>query len=181
MNAEQVAAVERLRNRPGHGMYPQVYEDMAIVCDMYLSEHPADDGEIDRLRAFCRKQQEEIETLIGYADAVERLRDIGTVTGCDHVDSPDGRRQLVNCVEQLMDRLEDRIMELAQEGAAKSPPASKYAKLRAERDALAAKLAEAERLLEDAGEFVPYDYLSRDIKAYFARNKSTADAPQEGD
>lgn len=66
-------------------------------------EPVSEDGwkrEAERLRAFCNRQRDEIETLNGYADAVEALRDIGKVTGCNHVDDPDGRRQLVNCVEQ---------------------------------------------------------------------------------
>ena len=57
--------------------------------------------ENNRLRLLCNKQQDEIVTLNEYADAVDALRDIGKVIGCDHVDGPDGRRQLVNCVEQV--------------------------------------------------------------------------------
>lgn len=59
----------------------------------------------ERMLSFNRKQQDEIETLNGLADAVEALRDIGKVTGCDHIDGPDGRRQLVNCVEQTIEAL----------------------------------------------------------------------------
>lgn len=61
--------------------------------------------EVHLLRQIGRRQHEEIETLRGCADAVEVLRDIGKMIGCGHVDDPDGRRQLVNCVEQELNRL----------------------------------------------------------------------------
>lgn len=61
--------------------------------------------ECDRLRQLCKMQQQEIENLRGMADAVEVLRDIGKVFGCGHVDDPDGRRQLTNCIEQEFSRV----------------------------------------------------------------------------
>lgn len=76
--------------------------------------------ERDQLRTLGSKQREEIENLNCMADAVERLRDIGRATGCDHVDDPDGRLKLVNCVEEVI------------------------AKAESERDAAAARLAEVE-------------------------------------
>ena len=62
-------------------------------------------AERDRLRQFARRQAEEIESLNDMADAVEVLRDIGKVIGCGHVDGPDERRQLVNCIEQEFTRV----------------------------------------------------------------------------
>jgi hypothetical protein len=62
--------------------------------------------ENDRLRQFVSRQTEEIQSLHDMADAVERLREIGRATGCDHVDSSDGRSQLVNCVEQVIAKAE---------------------------------------------------------------------------
>ena len=70
-------------------------------------------GEIDQLRQFSRRQAEEIENLNGMADAVEVLRDIGKVFGCGHVDDPDGRRQLTNCIEQEFDRLRAALAKIA--------------------------------------------------------------------
>lgn len=82
-------------------------------------------SENNQLRLLCHKQQDEIETLNEYADAVECLRDIGKVIGCDHVDCRDGRRKLVNCVEQEFDRLSGRLREFMEEklvaGIAKKP------------------------------------------------------------
>lgn len=62
-------------------------------------------SEIDRMRQFARRQAEEIESLKDMADAVEVLRDIGMIFGCGHVDGPDERRQLVNCIEQEFARV----------------------------------------------------------------------------
>lgn len=62
-------------------------------------------AELNRLRALCRKQQDEIESLRDMADSVEVLRDIGKLIGCGHVEGQDERRQLVNCVEQELYRL----------------------------------------------------------------------------
>lgn len=60
--------------------------------------------ENNRLRLLCNKQQDEISTLNEFADAVEVLREIGKLTGCDHFDCRDSRRQLVNCVEQTIEK-----------------------------------------------------------------------------
>lgn len=65
--------------------------------------------QVDRLQQFGRKQRDEIENLTHLADAVECLRDIGKATGCNHVDDPDGRRQLVNCVEQEFTKLVEQV------------------------------------------------------------------------
>lgn len=65
--------------------------------------------ERERLRSLASKQSDEIQNLSDMADAVECLRDIGKQTGCDHVDGPDGRRQLVNCVEQVIAALESQL------------------------------------------------------------------------
>lgn len=72
-------------------------------------------AENDRLRQWSNRQHDEIETLNGYADSVEALRDIGNVIGCGHVDDCDGRRQLVNCVEQEFQRLESEAAQLRAE------------------------------------------------------------------
>lgn len=78
-----------------------MYEcSLAAKCIRDLSD------EVTALRRLCQRQQDEIGELNGMADAVERLRDIGRVVGCDHVDDPDGRRQLVNCVDQEFARLQ---------------------------------------------------------------------------
>lgn len=69
-------------------------------------------SEIDRMRQFARRQAEEIESLNGMADAVEVLRDIGKVFGCGHVDGPDERRQLVNCIEQEFARVNADVERL---------------------------------------------------------------------
>jgi hypothetical protein len=58
--------------------------------------------ERDQLRTLASQQRDEIERLNCLADAVECLRDIGKQTGCNHVDDPDGRRKLVNCVEEVI-------------------------------------------------------------------------------
>jgi hypothetical protein len=75
--------------------------------------------ERDQLRTLASQQRDEIERLNCLADAVECLRDIGRQTGCDHVDDPDGRRKLVNCVEEVIakaaaerDRLRDRLQKI---------------------------------------------------------------------
>lgn len=73
------------------------------------------ENEAERLRQFSSRQHEEIETLNSYADAVEVLRDIGNVIGCGHIDDPDGRRQLVNCVEQEWQRMESDLSQLRAE------------------------------------------------------------------
>jgi hypothetical protein len=62
--------------------------------------------ERDQLRTLASQQRDEIERLNCLADAVECLRDIGRQTGCDHVDDPDGRRKLVNCVEETIAKAE---------------------------------------------------------------------------
>lgn len=71
------------------------------------------EAEAECLRQFCSRQQEEIENLRGMADAVEVLRDIGKVFGCGHVDDPDGRRQLCNCIEQEFDKLNSLLGDSA--------------------------------------------------------------------
>jgi hypothetical protein len=63
--------------------------------------------ERDQLRDLGSRQSREIENLRCMADAVEVLRDIGKVFGCDHVDDPDGRRQLVNCIDQEFQRVNE--------------------------------------------------------------------------
>jgi hypothetical protein len=40
------------------------------------------------------------------------LRDIGKVFGCGHVDGPDERRQLVNCIEQEFARVNADVERL---------------------------------------------------------------------
>lgn len=80
--------------------------------DTLTAELAASKAECNMLRGMCSRQREEIENLSGMADAVERLRDIGRATGCDHVDDPDGRRCLVNCVETTISELEERIGKL---------------------------------------------------------------------
>lgn len=81
----------------------QEWTDIYEVARGFLKA--ADESEIvrenDRLRSLCRKQQAQIESLNGFADAVETLREIGNVIGCGHIDSADERRQLVNCAEQV--------------------------------------------------------------------------------
>lgn len=64
--------------------------------------------EVKLLRDLGVRQRSEIEELNSMADAVEVLRDIGKTTGCGHVDDPDGRRQLVNCVESTIDKEKQR-------------------------------------------------------------------------
>lgn len=59
----------------------------------------------EAVRELGNRQSREIENLRDMADAVGVLRDIGSVFGCDHVDDPDGRRQLVNCIEQEFQRV----------------------------------------------------------------------------
>lgn len=80
--------------------------DYCPTCNVPLTDHggiAVTCAEVQRLRELCRKQQSEIEDLTGFADAVDVLHDIGKLIGCDHVDSPDERRQLVNCVEHELD------------------------------------------------------------------------------
>lgn len=63
--------------------------------------------EAGRLRELASRVSREVESLGCLADAVEVLRDIGKVFGCGHVDDPDGRRQLVNCIDQEFQRVND--------------------------------------------------------------------------
>lgn len=72
-------------------------------------------AERDALLKLDRRRVEEIESLHDMADAVERLREIGRATGCDHVDDPDGRAQLVNCVEQVIAAAEQERDQLKAE------------------------------------------------------------------
>lgn len=67
--------------------------------------------EVKLLRDLGVRQRAEIEELNSMQDAVERLRDIGKVVGCDHVDDPDGRLSLINCVESTIDELHRLLLE----------------------------------------------------------------------
>lgn len=67
--------------------------------------------EVKLLRDLGVRQRSEIEELNSMADSVEALRDIGKVVGCDHVDDPDGRSKLVNCVESTIDELSRLLSE----------------------------------------------------------------------
>lgn len=60
--------------------------------------------ENEELQKLVSRQRSEIEDLADMADSVECLRDIGNLIGCDHVNDRDGRRQLVNCVEQSLEQ-----------------------------------------------------------------------------
>lgn len=115
---------------------PIIPEISSLMSLAVASAIAAKDAEIQRLRErvaelerqekylreACSRQATEIENIGYMADAVERLRDIGNVTGCDHVDSSGGRRQLVNCVEQVLTaaeaenaRLREQVEALKQE------------------------------------------------------------------
>lgn len=78
---------------------------VGLSCPTLAEKVLAVRSENERLLHLCNRQQYEIQSLTEMADAVDALRDIGRQTGCDHVDGPDGRRQLVNCVEQTIDAL----------------------------------------------------------------------------
>ena len=131
-------------------------------CWNALSElHRASQAENDRLRQLGIKQQDEIETLNGYADAVESLREIGKATGCGHVDDPDGRRQLVNCVTQTIDRLEmelqvsesfrsDYLTKLELMEAGGSGDADLWAVMKEQRDTAQTRATDLEGLLREA-------------------------------
>lgn len=69
---------------------------------LLLDERDNLDRACQHMRNLCSKQSLEIEALGDMADAVECLREIGKLVGCDHVDDKDGRRQLVNCVDQSL-------------------------------------------------------------------------------
>lgn len=56
--------------------------------------------ERDRLRDMCTRQDTVISDLNDLTDCKNTLRELGKVFGCDHVESPDERRQLVNCAEE---------------------------------------------------------------------------------
>jgi hypothetical protein len=111
-NAELRAAAIRITNRvarPGD-VDRCVIHVLATVHPDASDEQMRQDNEslrseVDRLIQLGRKQAEEIERLNDMVDAVEVLRDIGNVIGCDHVDGPDERRQLVNCLEQEFARV----------------------------------------------------------------------------
>ncbi len=79
--------------------------DPAIIRRLELSNAVVS-RENERLRRLCSQQQTAIEDLNDMADAVERLRDIARVIGCDHVDGPDGRLALVRCVDASFADLE---------------------------------------------------------------------------
>jgi hypothetical protein len=81
-------------------------------CAAQSAELAAKDAEIQRLRELSSKQQLAIEDLQDMSDAVERLRDIGRVIGCDHVDDPDGRLNLVRCVETTIAEWEQKWLQL---------------------------------------------------------------------
>ncbi len=57
------------------------------------------------LRRLCIRQRQEIDDLLCMADAVECLREIGRKIGCGHVYDSDGRRRLVSCVGDYIERL----------------------------------------------------------------------------
>lgn len=78
-----------------------------------LLEHAGQEASGRKLaEEVVERQRKVIIDLESYEDAVECLRDIGRQTGCDHVDDPDGRQQLVNCVEQVIDAASQRAAEL---------------------------------------------------------------------
>lgn len=104
-----------------------------------LADHEATKRHVKQLEDFVSRQRHEIENLGYMADAVERLREIGKATGCDHVDDSDGRRQLVNCVEQVIDAAEARAT------AAEAEVTRVNSKLRTASDAMLA----IDRVLDD--------------------------------
>lgn len=94
--------------------WPDDWPKTAVAAaDKLASENAQLREECSRLRSLASKQADEIGNLNSLADAVEVLRDIGRVTGCGHVDDPDGRRKLVDCVEQTIDNLREALVPFA--------------------------------------------------------------------
>jgi hypothetical protein len=78
-------------------VYPS---DVVEVFDALKAQIVDANREVESLRRIDRQRCEELDELREMSDAVERLRDVGKVIGCDHVDSADGRLALVKCVEE---------------------------------------------------------------------------------
>lgn len=94
--------------------WPDDWPKTAVAAaDKLANENAQLREECSRLRSLASKQAEEIAGLSSVVDAVEILRDIGRITGCGHVDDPDGRRKLVNCVEQTIDDLREALVPFA--------------------------------------------------------------------
>jgi len=72
-------------------MVAVAYTTAEATIKQLTDERDVAKREAEQLRRLGNKQRDEIENLNYMADAVERLRDIGRATGCDHVDSEDGR------------------------------------------------------------------------------------------
>lgn len=75
-------------------------------------------SEIDRLKAELERTASDRDDL---ADAVECLRRLGEISGCDHVQGRDDRVRQVRCIEETFDRLK---AELAQARATPPVPAT---------------------------------------------------------
>jgi hypothetical protein len=84
--------------------FPKAYiQSIADAAREIYSRHALElERENQYLRKLVSRQRDEIQNLDDMADAVECLRGIGKLVGCGHVDDPDGRRQLVNCVERAL-------------------------------------------------------------------------------
>lgn len=59
------------------------------------------------LRKMCRRLEQEVSDLSELSDCKETLREVGMAFGCDHVETADERRQLVNCAEQQFSAMDD--------------------------------------------------------------------------
>jgi hypothetical protein len=66
-------------------------------------------AEVDTLRDLANRATNDAENA---ADAVDTLRQIGEVIGCDHADGADDRARLVRCVRETVEGLRDEIARL---------------------------------------------------------------------
>ena len=76
----------------------------------YMHEINRLEGERDRLRARVKQAEEERDELL---DCKERLRELGDVCGCDHVESSDERLSQANHISEAIVNLQDERRNLA--------------------------------------------------------------------
>lgn len=111
MREHHLGSADAAERRAGEARGEERASHLADACKHYRAALAQTNDVEFRLRQLCSKQQSVIEDLNGMADAVEVLRDIGRVVGCGHVDGPDERSQLVNCVEQAFEKLQHELSE----------------------------------------------------------------------
>ncbi len=96
---------------PTHGAYPVKHDYPAVLRIAASHYHSLGCRQLDEAEAEKSRESHwiaerllEAEALLtDHADVWERLRDIGRLIGCDHAEGPDGRLNLLRCVEQTLD------------------------------------------------------------------------------